>query len=125
MKKIIGGLLFLGVMAILGTTAQAATSGRGAKNKTVVNFSATASLACKGKCTVYSVWISTGTDFGVLRDSDTANTSSSPSAYIMGLATEARQLSFDPPLIFNNGVSLNCAATTNFCGVSTERGVSQ
>lgn len=119
MKKLIGSLVILGAMVI---SAEAATAGRGAKNKTVNNFTATASLACKGKCTVYSVWISTGTDFAVLRDSDTANTSSNPSAYIMGLATEARQLSFDPPLIFNNGVSLNCAATTNFCGVSTERG---
>lgn len=120
MKK----LLVVLVLGLAWCGVSEATGARGAKKKTVINYSATASLACSGRCTVYSLWASTGatTDFTVLRDSGTANTSSSPTASIAGATATATYVFFDPPIIFDNGVSLNCAATS-YCGVATQRGV--
>lgn len=97
----------------LATSAFAAPGVRGAKGVRTVNFSATAVLACRGPATVYSVILSSGaaTDYAVLRDSNTANTTSSPVVSIPHITTGVTQLTFDPPIIFANGVSFNTAAT--------------
>lgn len=124
MNKLKSLLWVLGIVVMSAAVVMAAPGVRGAKKKTVINGSASASLACKGRCTVYSVFISTAAsaDFAVLRDSNTANTSSAITAYAVSTTSALSQVTFDPPIIFDNGVSLNCAATTPFCGVTTEGG---
>lgn len=123
-KVVIGLVLSFGLLVSLQSVSMATAGVRGGKGKAVINISATATLACTGHCTVYSVWISSAAaaDFAVLRDSNTANTTSAPTAYAISTTTGFTQVTFDPPLIFINGVSLNCSATTPFCGVAFEPG---
>jgi len=114
-------------IAVLGlVSASYASNVRGAKGKKIVNFSASAALACSGPATVYSVFAGTATaaitDYIVLRDSNTANTTSTPSFYIVATSTAEKQVTLDPPLIFQNGVSINGPATMPFFGVSCEAG---
>lgn len=122
MKKLIVFLFAIG----LASSAFAASSVRGGKGKKVVNFSASAALACSGPATVYSVFAGTATaaitDYIVLRDSNTANTTSTPSFYMVAISTAEKWISFDPPLIFNNGVSINGPATMPWFGVQCEAG---
>lgn len=120
MKSLVAAcLLGLG----LSTLAIAAPGVRGGKGKAMTSGSATAILACTGRCTVYSVLSSTATtDFVVLRDTNTANTTSIPTISVPTSATAVTQLTFDPPIIFQNGVSVNCAAANAACGVVFENG---
>lgn len=124
MNKLMKFLVPVVALVTVGTLAFAAPGVRGAKGKAVINFSASASEICSGHCVVYSLFISTASsnDYAILRDSNTANTSSNPSAYAVSTTTALTQVTFDPPLQFVNGVSLNCAATTPFCGATFEPG---
>ena len=125
MRKIIG-LSFLAVGLLLWTTkAEAAASVRGAKVEKIINNSATAQLACgAGSSVLYSVVVSSGatSDFVVVRDSGTANTSSAIAVSIGQATTGVTNVTFDPPIQFDNGISFNGAATTNSILVTCERG---
>lgn len=125
MKNKLVVLLTLGLaMSITGSLYAAATV-RGAKGFGRINQSATAVLACKGPAAVYSVVASTGatSDFVILRDSNTANTTSAEYVRIPLSATLLTNVTFDPPLQFRNGVSANGQATTANTLVTCETGV--
>ena len=120
MNKIIG-LLVLGVF-LMGTFAHAGV--RGAKPYKSIMFSATAQELCGGPGVVYGIWSSTAavTDYVVLRDSGTANTSSTAAIRVSPSATLATQTTFDPPVQFVNGISINAPATTNWTTITYECG---
>lgn len=106
-------LVLASLILVLGAvSSHAAGTFRGPKGKKQVNASATAVLACPGVGVVYSVVVGTGavTDFVVLRDSNTANTSSTPTITVAPRTATETQVTFDPPIIFTNGISVNAPA---------------
>jgi hypothetical protein len=116
MKKLISFILALVFVMGMGYELQAAAAGgRGAKGFKVIRFSASAVEVCASAAVLYSVVTSTAatTDFVVFRDSDTANTSSTIAFQLSPSATIAGQTTFDPPLQFVNGISVNQPATNN------------
>jgi hypothetical protein len=121
-KKLIVVSLAL-ILGLAGLT-QAAPGVRGAKGMKTTSFTATAQLVCAGGGAVYSVLSSTAAvgDYVVLRDSGTANTSSALSYQFSPSATLTSQLTFDPPLQFYKGISINQPATNNWSTVTYECG---
>jgi hypothetical protein len=117
-------LLSLGLAFLLVGSAFAAASVRGAKGMKTTVFTATAVAPCSGPGVVYSILTSSAAvgDFVVLRDSGTANTTSTIAAAISPSATLASQVTFDPPLQFKNGISINQPATNNWSTVTYECG---
>lgn len=114
-KLIVLSLAFMG-LCMVGTKSEAAPGVRGGKAVAANLQSTTANVVTKGPATVYSVVIGTGavTDFIVLFDSAnaTAATSVPQSAasgyrgrYYASSATANTQFTFDPPLIFTNGLT--------------------
>lgn len=111
MKK----LLLAASLLVMGQAAFAASGVRGAKAYKVINVSASASGAClaSGGGALYSVLASTGatSDYVVIRDSNTANTTSAEFMRVGLNTTSYTQVSFDPPVQFRNGISVNAPAT--------------
>src|SRR5580765_6587262 len=124
MKNKLAVLLSLGLAMFITGSVYAAPGVRGAKGFGRINQSATAVLACKGPAAVYSVVASTGatTDWVIIRDSGTANTSSTEYVRVPLSATLLTNVTFDPPLQFRNGVSVNANATTANVLVTCETG---
>lgn len=116
----------LAVLAVLFLASSAQADGaRGAKAKLTINFSATAQRACLGPAAVYSVLLGSGTnltDFGVIRDSGTANTTSSPFVVIASTQSGQTYAVFDPPIQLKNGISFNVPATMQAANVEFECG---
>lgn len=107
-------LILASLILVFGAaSSHAAGTFRGPKGKKQINDSASAVLACPGVGVVYSVVIGTGavTDFLVLRDSATANTTSNPTITVAPRTATETQVTFDPPIIFTNGISMNQPAT--------------
>jgi hypothetical protein len=118
MRKILV-VLFLGAACV--GTANAASSVRGGKANTTINYSTTVTLISKIPSTVYGVVLSSATtagDYVVLWDSASATGLTTPvttglKAKVILSTGTSQVVSFDPPLIFNNGiVAANSAATT-------------
>jgi hypothetical protein len=128
MKKLMGLVLLALMLGMVSRSEAAMSSARGAKYFKTINFSASASLLCKGPGVVYSILTSTGavTDYVVLRDSATANTSSTVAVSFSPSATLTQNITLDPPLQFKNGISVNAPATNSWelvtfdCGVEVE-----
>ena len=99
MKRI---LFSVGLVLGLGMAAQAA-------QRTVI-ASATPVLVATGAGQVYAVILSSGANYAVLRDSATANASSTPLIPQLALTSSPQVFKFDPPIRFNNGLSLNLGA---------------
>ena len=124
MKKSMGIVLGVISVAFLAVSVNAAIAARGAKAYKTINFSATAQELCSGPGAVYAVWASSAavTDYVVLRDSATANTSSTAAIQVSPSATLNTQNTFDPPVQFNNGISVNAPATNRWTTVIYECG---
>lgn len=124
-NKIIVFLFGVSLVGMAVHKVDAAAAVRGAKAKTVINFSATAVRACNGPGVAYSVILATGatTDFAVLRDTNTANTSSAQTAMVAAATAAGTQVTFDPPIQFRNGISFNAPATLPSATLLYECGV--
>lgn len=123
-KKLILASLILAFGVV---SAEAAGTFRGPKGKKQINASATAVLACPGVGIVYSVVVGTGatTDFVTLRDTNTANTTSAVTAAIPAATAFQTQVTFDPPVVFTNGISVNAPATMDHSFVTFSCGRSE
>lgn len=118
--------LLFGIGLVIGTVSlsHAAAAVRGGKPYKSINFSATAVIACKGPAVLYSVVSSTGatSDYVVFRDSATANTSSTPVVRVGLATTGVTNVTFDPPIQFVNGISVNAPAGVEIVSVTCESG---
>lgn len=133
MKKLIGLSLLVGLGLALSTNAQAASGVRGSKTS-VMTFNNIGPIGVStGPAVLYSVIIGTGavTDFVALFDSGSANglLATSQLATVgfkmriyASSTTQATQVSFDPPLQFNNGIMAANATTLISSLVVFEKG---
>jgi hypothetical protein len=80
--------------------------------------SATAVLVVSGPGSVHEIVLSSGTSFVVLRDSGTANSSSTALMPNVAMTTVPQVFKFDPPIPFRNGLSMNLSAGNTNEGVS-------
>lgn len=112
MKKLLVLALLLGAVGVV-RAEEAASS------KTVYN-SASAALAFSGAGVVYGIVMSTGavTNYVILRDSATANTSSTPALTPLLFTASNQVIEFPKPLRIYNGLSINLGAAETYTGVT-------
>ena len=133
MKKMIVVLTALVGLGLLAMKSEAAPGVRGGKAVVPALQSTTPVIASKIPATVYSVLVGTGavTDFIVLYDSANATAATSvPQTAASGYrgrwyaqsATSPTQITFDPPLIFKNGVTAVNSTSVMSAFVTLEAG---
>lgn len=128
MKNKSAVLFSLGLVMALGGSVYAATGVRGAKGVAVMDHSTTPVIVTKSAGAVYSIVFGTGavTDYVVLIDSANATAATAITAtgatlrgrYFPSSATATTQITFDPPLQFNNGITA-ISATNNLTNIIT------
>lgn len=64
-------------------------------------------LAFSGTGKVYALFLSSGTGYAVIRDTNTANTSSTVKIPPITYTTSSQTILFNPPIRINNGLSVN------------------
>lgn len=130
MKKLMGILFFLGVVA-MAKDVQAAASVRAPKSYTTINYSTTpSSVTVSGAGVVYGVILSTGTagtDYMALFDSASigtlvANATTFKVRVNISSTTQNTVVTFDPPLQFTSGIIAALSAATSWGTVIYERG---
>lgn len=136
MNKIIG-ILSLGLLlGCLAGTSEAASARGGAKPVKSVNYTTTvSSVAVNGSATVYQVILSSGTagtDYLALWDSATTGAISGiaistnlKAKVVVSSATQNTVVTFDPPLLFTNGIVAANSAATMWSAITYERGRAQ
>lgn len=136
MNKLIAFLSFGLLVGLMAGTSDAASVARGARAVANVNYSTTvSSIAVSGPAVVYQVVLSTGTagtDYVALFDSATSGAISGASVSTnlklrvnVSSATQNTVMTFDPPLLFSNGIVAANSAVGLWSAITFERGRGQ
>jgi hypothetical protein len=132
MKKLLGLSFLIGMVFAMSSTSQAASARGGAKPATMVGFTTNAALVgvSSTAVTLYQVNLSTMTagDYIALFDSNSIVGLSGPGTTqlktrLYGVATVNTVYTFDPPVIFKNGLIASHSAGLNQALITYEKGI--